>query len=213
MDIKSIIKRYNPIVKIIRFFNKKRLKNKDFTLLTMNCFGGIVYHNLSTPFLSPTVNIRFENIRHFYKFCSELPHYLNVEMTEVTSTEKYPMAKLDDLILHLVHYRTFTEAKEKWEERKKRINFNNLYIIANDYVTENEKLSKKEIIAFTQLPCKNVVVLVQDRYPDIPLTFYMGKKLSKLMNTNKITGLRGYETSFDIVKFLNSTKETYRYKQ
>lgn len=30
------------------------------------------------------------------------------------------------------------------------------------------------------------------------------------MKTNMLTGLRGYETSFDVIGFLNSRKEIYK---
>lgn len=176
MQLKEFIKDNNPIAKIVRYFKRKKLVNENFTLLTMNCFAGIVYHNLNIPFLSPTINIRFENIRHFYKFCSNLKYYISTELVEIPSNEPYPMAKLDDLIIHLVHYKTFIDAKKKWDERKIRINYDNLYIIANDYVTETERLSKEEILAFGTIPCKNLVVQVQEKYIDIPYAYYMGKK-------------------------------------
>lgn len=31
-----------------------RLKNKDFSILTNHCMGGIIYHDLGLKFLSPT---------------------------------------------------------------------------------------------------------------------------------------------------------------
>ena len=170
----------------------------------MNCFAGILYHNLGLQFCSPTVNVRFEDIRQFYKFCSNLNFYLTLDLEETVSSENYPVAKLGDLTLHLVHYKSVAEAAAKWNSRKTRINFDNIYVIANDYVSEKEMLSKDEIVAFGKLPYKTIV-LTQIPYKDLSFTYYMGsKKLSKLMNTNAITGLRGYETTFDVVKFLNS---------
>ena len=40
--------------------NKKyrsELKNKDFTIFSCNCTGGVLYHDLGMKFLSPTINL------------------------------------------------------------------------------------------------------------------------------------------------------------
>ena len=146
------------------------------------------------------------------EYCN-LDYYLKLELTncsndEVNSIgEEYPMARLGDIIIHLVHYKTFAEGYDKWEERKKRINFDNIYIIANDYVNDKTRLSVEKIQAFGELKCKNVVVFTQEEMK-IPHTLYLGtKKLKDLQKTNKITGLKGFEVNFDYVKFLNETKE------
>ena len=35
----------------------KRLKNKNFTLITNNCTGGVIYNRLGLKFLSPTIKL------------------------------------------------------------------------------------------------------------------------------------------------------------
>lgn len=204
MNFKDFYIKIQILPKIVRLINRKRLKNSDVTILTMNCLGGIIYHNLNLKFLSPTINMRFEDIRHFYKFCSNLNYYLSLPLEEISNGGgDFPVAKLGDIVINMVHYKTFDIAREKWEERKKRMNFDDIYIIANDYVTDDETLSKEEIIAFGNLPYK-VLVLCQDRHDDLPYTHYLGaKKLRKIMARN-FMGLYGYELSFDVVKFLNT---------
>lgn len=203
MKLKKLYLKINPLPSVLRFISRKRLKNRDVTILSMNCLGGIVYHNLNLKFLSPTINLRFESVMQFYRFCSNLNYYLSLPLEEIPSDEDFPVVRLGDIIINMVHYKSFDIAVEKWEERKKRINFDNIYIIANDYVTDDKTLSNDEIIAFGNLPYK-VTVLCQDRHDDLPYTHYLGaKKLRKVMNRN-FMGLYGYELSFDVVKFLNS---------
>lgn len=55
----------------------------------------------------------------FVKFCTNINYYLNVEMSQVEQTEKkYPVVRLDDITLYCVHYKSFEEVKQKWNERK-----------------------------------------------------------------------------------------------
>lgn len=37
--------------------DRRRLSNKNFTILSTNCIGGVMYHNLNLKFLSPTINL------------------------------------------------------------------------------------------------------------------------------------------------------------
>ena len=71
MNLREIIKKNMPLPILLHYINKKRLKNKDFTLLTPNCLAGIIYHNLGLQFSSPTINIQFNDKTEFYKFCNK----------------------------------------------------------------------------------------------------------------------------------------------
>ena len=62
--------------------DRKRLVNKDFTIIASNCTAGILYHELGLKFLSPTINLYMEG-DDFVKFCTNINYYLNVEMSQV----------------------------------------------------------------------------------------------------------------------------------
>lgn len=53
--------KYYPPQLLFRNRQRKRLKNKQFTLLTGNCIGGYLYHQLGLPFSTPTVNMMILN--------------------------------------------------------------------------------------------------------------------------------------------------------
>ena len=36
---------------------RRRLKNTDFTIISSNCVGTIIYHDMGLPFLTPTINL------------------------------------------------------------------------------------------------------------------------------------------------------------
>lgn len=51
-------------------YYKNNIKNKDFTIFSSNCTGGVLYHDLGLEFLSPTINL-YMNCEDFIKFCED----------------------------------------------------------------------------------------------------------------------------------------------
>lgn len=104
-----IIKRHKYITSI----NKNKLINNRFSILSTNCIGGIIYHNLSIQFQSPTVNLWIKN-RDYIKMIQNLKYYLEQELVEVIDKEvKYPIGRIDDVLIHFNHYKSFNEASIK----------------------------------------------------------------------------------------------------
>lgn len=106
--------------------NRKRLKNKEISIISTNCIGGVLSHDLGLQFKSPTVNLFFR-AEDFIKFCENLEYYMSIDRFVECYDEKiiedrtYPVAYLGDLTLYLVHYSSVEEAEKKWNERKQRI--------------------------------------------------------------------------------------------
>lgn len=181
----------------------KRLTNKTFTLFSCNCTGGVLYHELGMRFLSPTINM-YMDCEDFIKFCENPKYYLslNLEKYDGDIEREYPLATLGDITLYLVHYKTFEEALEKWNERKKRINWDNIYIIGTDRDGFNDGLSKR----FDALPYKKV--LFTHLPDDNPNHFYIKGFESEAQvgnivgAVNRFTGKRVYD-QFDWISFLN----------
>lgn len=202
------LKEYMPIPYVLHKIQRSRLKNKNITILCNNCLGGVVYHCLGLQFLSPTVNLMVNSTADFIKFCKNIDYYLQLPIIEIQDdTVQYPVGMVGDIKLHFNHYHSFSDAVSKWESRKKRINWNNVYIISNDYVSDTEFLSREEILEFGKLKCRNLIMFTSVKYDDIPYTYYLGlKKIKSIMLTHKLTGLRDFEKYWDYVSFLNSEK-------
>lgn len=147
-----------------RFYQKlqNKLKNKKPTIIASDCFGGVLYHNLSLQFCSPTINLAIER-DDFYDFLLELNGFLSVEPIEVIGDKGYPMGELEynqkKVRLHFMHYKSFEEAKNKWEERKCRVDFSNLYIF-QIYAGE---VDKAYVEKFNNLPYKHKFLIVGDK--------------------------------------------------
>lgn len=209
--IKRILKYFyrKTIFKIERYFKKKSMRNnfndENLTIISSNCIGGCIYSDLNKSFNSPTINCFFFS-SSFVKFCANLEYYLNVELQEVSSSKDaglvdYPVGVLEDVEIHFLHYKSFHEAKVKWEQRRKRVNLDNtVYLMTDRDVNEpsdfddflSDKKNKKLI--FTVKNIQN-----NDNY------VHCYKEKGSVISPD-FTTFRKYEYYIDIVEWLNNAK-------
>ena len=108
-------------------FKRIGLKNKDFTIISNNCWGGVISRDRRLPYNSPTAGLLFFS-DDYIQFLSNLKYYLSCDLVEMTTKESkysdylYPkygdsliMGRIDDVEIVFLHYHDFKEAKEKWE--------------------------------------------------------------------------------------------------
>ena len=115
----------------------KDLRIHTPSIIAPNCWGGITYNALGLRFRSPFINM-FLNKDEYMRLISNLGHYLSKELifdhTAYNSDIgiEYPVVKLGDVSLFFNHYKSFSEARECWEKRKQRIDWNNLFVMFFD---------------------------------------------------------------------------------
>ena len=137
---------------------RARYTNHDITIISMNCTGGILYHDLGLKFLSPTVNL-YMKAGDFVKFCENMHHYLQIDKMlpcldpAIVGNRKYPVVWLGDILLYLVHYHSVEEAQHKWNSRKHRINWDKIVVFNNDREGMTSELKDR----FEALPYKKVM--------------------------------------------------------
>lgn len=195
----------------ININNRGNLKNTSFSIISQNCNGGIIYHDLGLKFLSPTINLYIKP-KDFIKFLKNMDHYIEYDPINVSSKNReFPVMLIDDIEIFCVHYKTFEEARNKWNIRKKRINKNNLFIIMN----ERDNCSYEDIVEFDKLDYNNKVIFVSKEMPEINSSFYIkGSEdisnsehgIVSLVKYKSILSGRRFIDDFDYVSFLN--KET-----
>lgn len=125
----KIIERAKNKIKHTLLVNKVR-RSVDLTnvsLISMNCIGGVFYHDVEARFLTPTINLFF-TADDFIKFVNHMEHYLSVTPI-VTMGKEYPVGQLDDIKIYFMHFNSIEDALSKWEERKKRINPDRVFVI------------------------------------------------------------------------------------
>lgn len=205
--IKEIYYKYNLVNKLSIKKDRSRLKNKDITILSSNCTGGLVYHDLGLQFLSPTVNLSIDS-PDFVKMVSNLKYYMSLDPVEFVD-ERYecPCGMIGDIEVHFTHYKTFEEGRNKWNERKKRINYDNIYVITND----NDGLTEDDINILENCVVKNAVVLTSKDFTSsiaCKIDIFEGEKeLGNLMKKDPINARCLFWKYFDMVGFLNSSGE------
>lgn len=90
------------------------------------------------------------------KFLRNIDHYLAQPIVFADEPEySFPIGYIDDIKIYFNHYHSHEEAVQKWEERKKRINWDNVYIMATDYINPTTSITREELLEFsTLLPCR-----------------------------------------------------------
>ncbi len=209
MKFKKLIK------KIISPFRRIGLKNKDFTIICNNCFAGHYYDNYNLMYRSPTIGLIIPP-KSYIKFVSNINYYLEKDLEEVKAKDLkcYEMlkrkdpkallkpvdelicAKLEDVEIIFLHYDNFNDAKNKWNKRKLRINFNNILYKFND---QNE-LEDCDFYDFMNLCFKNKLFITSNK-----------KYLSKNSFFVKKYEKEGYvlddlHTNFKFKKYINHIK-------
>lgn len=193
--------------KVSRYFLRKRLKNKNFTILAPTCIAGIIYHELGLPFASPTINLWMHD-KDFYKFVNNLKAYLAHDLVFVQGIDDTPTAYLDDILIHFNHYHSDEEAREKWNARKARMNYDNLFIIGGDN-PDGGVVTDEEIASLSHIACVNKLVFTIRDLPQLDYTMKLPKDPEKecinvyMFDKTSVLNRYRWEKTFDYVSWLN----------
>ena len=210
---KFIIYKIKQLIEYIYItYLKSTLTNKDFTIVSNNCIAGSIYEDLHIEYRTPTVGLFFF-APCYIKFISELKKNIDSELrftnssryakgNELRANSWYPIGLLNNEIeIHFLHYQSEEEAYLKWERRKERINWKNLFLI----FTDNEGYSLDEVKKFDSI-----------KYPKV---FFSAKKIDGIKclvhlnndgehdNVGNLYDNRwNYRKHFNVVKWLNKSK-------
>lgn len=185
----------------------RKLKNQDVSIISSNCSGAFMYYDLGMRYLSPTVDLSIE-MNDFVKMVKNLKWYMEQELVEAKEEAKCPVGILGDIKIYFIHYVSFCEGKSKWEKRKKRINWDNIFIVGS----ERDGCTYETIKNFEELPYKNKVIFTYKEYPEFSSTYCM-KRFKEKGELGIITDFknqllkRRYLDDFDYVEFLNHMVE------
>lgn len=190
---------------------RSRIKNKNPSIICCNCIAGVMYHDLGMPFYSPTINL-YMHPDDYIKFLTDIKYYTSIEVIESEETgmdegREFPIGLLGDIKVYFMHYRSFEEAKEKWIERCKRINWDNLFVIMVQ--RDGDNCRKDHIEAFDRLPFKNKIIFVNRSMVNIKSSVYIEgfeelDGVGNLISYKKpeLLAKRYYE-DFDYVSWIN----------
>lgn len=186
--------------------NRERLTNRECSIIASNCAGGIIYHWLGIRFNSPFINLYMTN-EDFVSAMANFDEFIKTEIVEdKDSNESYPIGiGLNGVKIHFMHYKTFKEANEKWIERCKRININNLCIIMSNWGGQSNIVQQ-----FDELPFEHKIIFTNKKFPNVKSVVYLKKwRLIKkdapnnIWFTQNIYSGKRYIDQFDYISFFN----------
>ncbi|MGM0122855.1 hypothetical protein IGI37_000221 [Enterococcus sp. AZ194] len=156
-------------------FRNRKLVHQDFTILSNNCWGGRISKGFGLPYNSPTVGLSIMSedyilfLKHLEGFLKSDVFFVDVahskwkdyyEETKRFETLSYPTGQIffeeHCVEIAFINYQTEEEAREKWNRRKKRVNFSKLLI----KISEQNDFSEKVLKDFQQLDYPNKICFV-----------------------------------------------------
>lgn len=168
----KIFRKYFQLTSNIR---RKKIKNKNFTIISNNCWGGFVYQSYGLKYRTPTIGLFFM-ADDYIKFVYNLDEYLAIDnivpisidasrYSEYLKEKSYHgvIGKLNDIEIMFMHYNSIEEAIKKWNERKKRINKNNILF----KFCEQNQCKETHIKKFLDLPAKNKICFITNKHKQI----------------------------------------------
>lgn len=189
--------------KAINQQNQQRLTNHSMSVIASNCNGAFILHDLNEQFRSPFVNLYLEPA-DFVKYLQNMTAYNQMELGFISTDKPYPVGKLADITLHFMHYHSEQEAREKWQERLKRLNLDNLFIM----MTDRDGCTEQDLKNFDRLPFENKVVFTHKPYPEIRSSIYIKgfENQNQVGDLFEFSGWNGkkYYDQFDYVAWFNS---------
>ncbi|SDX58937.1 Uncharacterized protein, DUF1919 family [Ruminococcaceae bacterium YAD3003] len=159
---------------LFRKIRNKKLVNKEFTIISNNCWGGMIYDSYGLRKNSPTVGM-FIMADDYIKFISDLRGNTSKELTFIdpetsryadilrkeTKFGSYPVGKIDDMEIMFLHSHSEQEAKEKWERRCQRINWDKLIVKFND----QNGCTEEHVKIFNELPFEHKLFFTVRDWP------------------------------------------------
>ena len=190
--------------RLYKEIGRLRLKNDRPTIIASNCIGTFIYHDMKLPFLSPTINLSFD-MNEYVCFLENMKWYLEQPMVSYKDDRyDYPCGMIGDVEIRFNHYKTFEDAAEKWNERKQRIDWENMFIIGID----GDGCTYDSIQKFDRLPYKNKVIFTCKPYSEFSSAYYLPgfedlKGIGRATDFKNQSLIRRYIDQFDYISFLN----------
>lgn len=167
--------------------NRRKLARTDFTIISNNCWGGVISEKYGLRKNSPTCGLLILG-DDYIRFCANLKHYIAQKLVFIPMGEArygseymehpFPVAKLDDIEIYFMHYPDEKTAAEKWYRRCERINWK--FLIYK--ISEREDFSEQDMEHFAALPLENRIIIGSQKYtPDTVViegihTYYGGEE-------------------------------------
>lgn len=158
---------------VLTLYFKKTAGNIQFCIISNDCWGAEMYKLLNRPFNTPFIGLMIMG-PCYIKLLEDPQYYLNLplkfvekskypEMQQSKSGSKFPLGILGEsgIEIHFLHYESKSEAKEKWERRLSRMDWNNLFL---KYDCGKNYGNKELVEKFMNFPFLNKLVFGKENF-------------------------------------------------
>ena len=211
--VKKILKEIRlRINKFGSSYRRKKLKIKNPTIISNNCWAGIVSQYLGIKYYTPTIGLYFFS-EEYIKFLERFDYYIKqkLEIIDTKDSKYYDemikknhknaiVGKLDDVEIVFLHMKTGKEAIEKWNKRVKRINKGNIIF---KFCEQNE-CSSEHIKRFENLPFKNKICFTTKEYPGYKSVIWFKDQVK---NEEVVRDYYESHKYLNIIDYINNMKE------
>lgn len=188
---------------------KNELVSLDFSIISNNCFAGIVYQHYNLEYNTPTVGLYFFP-KDFIKFCQNFSYYMDKKIKFIDSKaskyykelrekghENNIIGCLDDVEIVFLHYKTQDEVLNKWERRKQRLSKNIIFKF-----NDQNGCKEEDIKAFDELDVENKICFTSKNYNKYKSCIWLKKYKDNEFVKEDYYSCYKY---IDITKYINST--------
>ena len=199
--VKKILKEIRlRINKFGSSYRRKKLKIKNPTIISNNCWAGIVSQYLGIKYYTPTIGLYFFS-EEYIKFLERFDYYIKqkLEIIDTKDSKYYDemikknhqnaiVGKLDDVEIVFLHMKTGKEAIEKWNKRVKRINRRNIIF----------KFCEQNV------PFKNKICFTTKEYPEYKSVIWFKDQVK---NEEVVRDYYESHKYLNIIDYINNMEE------
>lgn len=182
--------------------NLSKLRVTDFTVVSSNCWGGILYQDLGLKYQSPFVN-QYMHAPCFLKLVRQFSQYMKMDLSVSTKSKyfteptSYPVGNLDDIEIHFIHYTLDEDVTGKWNERRARMHPEKLLFV----LCERDGCTASDLKELDELPV-NKLMFTARKYP-LKSSYKLFSIGRRVLSADLMMGF-SYK-KIDIINYLNQT--------
>ena len=150
---------------------KKNTVAIPICIFSNDCWGGQFYRCTGRAYNTPFVGLMLM-APCYLKLLEQPLYYLEQKLVftnhsrynnlqQLREKKPYPLGLLEDVEIHFLHYATTTEASEKWNRRKARVDWEHLYV---KFAMDKDYADEHLLEDFERLPYKNKICFSRESY-------------------------------------------------
>lgn len=192
---------------------KSRLKNRNFTIISNECWGGSLYKELGLSYASPFIGSLIPG-PCYMRLIKNLKWYMGSKLVFVGVSRyenlnkirdrmkiRYPIGLLgEDVEVHFIHYRSSAEVLEKWTRRLARVNWDNIFIVFSEWISWSGSVGAELIKEFESFSYSHKICFTCNDYPQFKSTVWIKGVIVSPKIWFNVNVTQRY---FDVVDWLN----------